>query len=718
MKFKLFLILFLSSFLSQSQTKEEIKDFFWGKNDAYKSANTIPEKYKNESAVIIYKNQNFDYHKFGKSVTFISSYRKRIKLLDQAAVKEFSEFSYDDKFISSKGSYSLKTSTLILGVKVIKPDGKEIEINVEKEAVKEDKSKKIAVSNLEVNDIIDFYVHITEPFKSFEQYGFDPVETTLGETYPILDLKLTFNTENDFFVNFESYNGAPKLKQIDNAKGSERKYELVAKDVAKNDFPRWFLPLVEMPCYKFQVFFARSGKFEKLANAFLSEKESVIKSKVSKEDVYNYYDSKFKPSGDIGDIENFLKGKSFKNDEEKVKEVYYFCRHKYYTRYVEAFVIDEAKIMYPYELFESYPIFFTYEEQFINFFMQYLKSEKISFDIIIATERENGPISDILIQSNAKVLLKVQTENPLVFGFFTPYTTPDIFNANIENTKAFALKVSNNKKVNAIEEIILPKTTYKDNITISNTTLSINPEFNKISINRDEKLFGHNKEFEIEDRVNFIDFAEEDYKKYGTTPVLDLVKNKKKKEQYKKEYDALLKKVKDNQLESFKQGIENEFGFKIEDLKYELVNTGRFDKNNPLNYKAAFTISNELIKKAGSNYILEIGKFITSQVEIEEKEKNRSNNIYSIFPRTFEYNVILEIPTGYTVTGIEKLNKSIENETGGFISSAIIKDNQIIIKANKFYKNNYEPAGNWAKMVAFLNLSYQFTQEKILFKKN
>lgn len=717
MKFKLLIVLFLSSLLSHSQTKEEIKEFFWGKNDTYKSVNTIPEKYKNESAVIIYKNQNFDYHKFGKSVTFISSHRKRIKLLDQAAVKEFSEFSYDDKFISSKGNYSLRSSTLVLGVKVIKPDGKEIEIDVEKEAVSEDKSKKIAISNLEVNDIIDFYVHITEPFKSFEEYGFDPVETTLGETYPILDLKLSFNTENDFFVNFESYNGAPKLKEVATGKSSVRKYELLAKDVAKNDFPRWFLPLVELPCYKFQVFFARSGKFEKLADAFLSDKENVIKSRVSKDDIFNYYDTKFKPIGDINAIEKFLKGKSFKNNEEKVKEVYYFCRHQYYTRYVEAFVVDEAKIMYPYELFESYPIFFTYEQQFINFFMQYLKSEKINFDIIIATERENGPISDILIQRNAKVLLNVQTENPLIFGFFTPYSTPDIFNANIENTKAFALKVSNNKKVNAIEEITLPKTNHKDNISTSNTYLSINADFNKISVKREEKLFGHNKEFEIEDKVNFIDFVYEDYKKYGTTPLLDLVKNKKKKEQYKKEYDALLKKIKDNQLESTKQGIESEFGFKIEDLKYELVNTGRFDKNNPLHYNADFTISNELIKKAGSNYILEIGKFITSQVEIEEKEKNRTNNIYSIFPRTFDYNVTLEIPAGYTVTGIEKLNTSVENETGGFISTAIIKDNKLIIKANKFYKNSYEPSSNWPKMVSFLNASYQFTQEKILFKK-
>ena len=55
MKFKLLLLTFLWVSLTQAQTKDEIKDFFWGKNDEYKSINTVPDKYKNESAVIIYK---------------------------------------------------------------------------------------------------------------------------------------------------------------------------------------------------------------------------------------------------------------------------------------------------------------------------------------------------------------------------------------------------------------------------------------------------------------------------------------------------------------------------------------------------------------------------------------------------------------------------------------------------------------------------------------
>ena len=69
-----------------AQSKDEIaaKEFFWGASDNYKGANDIPSDWENESAVIIYKNENYDFHKFGKNVTYTTSIRKRIKLLDMA----------------------------------------------------------------------------------------------------------------------------------------------------------------------------------------------------------------------------------------------------------------------------------------------------------------------------------------------------------------------------------------------------------------------------------------------------------------------------------------------------------------------------------------------------------------------------------------------------------------------------------------------------------
>lgn len=713
------LLIALLSITAIAQKKDPIKESFWGATDAYSKVTEVPEKYKNESAVVIYKNENYDYHKFGKSVTYTSSTRKRIKLQDIAAVKEFSEFSFSDRFTSNKGFYTnSKLATAALGIKIIKPDGKEIEIDINKEAVKEDNKKKIAIANLEIGDIIDFYYHSVESFQIFTQYAFAPVETTLGETYPTLNLKIVFNTENDFFVNFNSYNGAPELKEITTGKRNDRQYELEAKDITKNDFPMWFLPLVELPCYKFQVFFMRSGKYEEQAAAFLSEKESIIKKTVSKEDIFNYYDKKFYPAGDLRDVNDFLKDKKFESDEEKIKQIYYFARHEYYTKYIEAYAVRGANIMdNPFVLYPSTSIFFNSDEQFIKFFMQYLKKNDIEYEIIIATGKENGPISDILIQSNAQVLLKVNTATPIYFGIFDPYSQPNQFNSSLENTTAYALQVTKNKKVTDIVETKIPSSTDKDNVTKTILNVSLDVATSTIDVEKNEKLFGYNKTYEYDSKVNFYDYVAEDYEKYGTTPLLDLVGNKKSKAKYKKEYDAFITNLKEKQLESLKVAAERDYSVKIEDYSFKILNTGRYSEIVPLEYEEKFKFKDQLLKKAGNNIIVEIGKLIEGQIEITEKEKKRENNIYMNFPRSFEYTIVFKIPEGYTVSGAEKLVKNVTNETGSFVSTYEIKGNELLLSAKKSYKNYFEPVKNWSKMVDFLDAAYQLTQEKILLKK-
>lgn len=714
MKKILLICLFVTTSLSAQEDK--IRDFFWGKDDPHSKTMTIPDKWKNESAVMIYKYEFHDYHKFGSNVNYTSALRNRVKLLDEAAVKEYSEFTFKERFSSNKG-WSRRAGKNILGIKVIKPDGKETIINVSKEAVDADKEKKIAIPNLEIGDIIDYYLHSEEPFKSQLEMGFDPVERTLGDVYPIMDYKLIFQTENDFFLNFATYNGAPELKEIPNKKSGERHYEFAAKDIEKNEFPRWFYPLIELPCYKFQVFFARSGKFEKRAEAFLSEKESIVKSTVSKEDVFNYYNTKFRPYGDLGHIEKFLKGKSFSSDEEKVREVYYFTRHQYFTQYIEAFVAKDANIFYPFDLYPN-AIFFQKEEEFINHFMAFLKDNKIPYDIVIGTARYNGPITDLLIQQNITILLRVNTANPVYLEFFTPFSSADQFNYQLENTKAYLLQISKNKKVVDSEMITLPGSTKKDNISRSITKIKLNEDLTSIKVDRENFNFGQYKPSEQSNKLYFFDYVYDDYQKYGTTSLLEKVKNKKKKDQYQKEFDALIAKYKDKQKENFTNSVKEEFGHDIEDYTMDVENSGRFGSKEPMAYKESFTIKDHYIKKAGNNIILEVGKFLTSQIELSEKEKNRTNNVYMSFPRQIEHEIQFEIPEGYTASGLDKFNKNAENETGGFVSSITQNGNLITIKTTKSYNNYYEPNSNWNKMIDFLEDAFQFTQEKILLKKN
>ena len=716
MRFLVMLLAFTGSIVS-AQDKAEIREAFWGAGDQYKDASKIPDKWKNESAVVIYKNENYDFHKFGKSVTYISSRRKRIKLLDQAAVKEFSEFSFKDRFFSAKGRGSWQKSTNVIGIKVVKPDGTEKQIDVDQEAVTTDDTKRVAIPSLEIGDIIDFYYHSTEPFKSKEQYGFDPVEETLGDDYPIMNLKVTFKTENDFFVNFNTYNGAPELQQVESADKSIRRYELVATDIDKNDYPRWFYPLVELPSYKFQVYFARSGKFEEQAAAFLPEKESIIKKTVSNEEILTYYENKFRPFGDLGVIERYLKGKTFSSDAEKVRDVYYFTRHHYYTRYIESFVVNDTKIFYPFDLYGTYPIFFTAEREFINHFMAFLKDNKLDYDIIVATPRVNGTISELLIEANTNMMLRVNTAEPVYLQFFTPYTNADQLNYTIENSDAYVLKVTKRKKVEDIEMVKLPASTHKDNTTKDVLDVSFGTDFTSLDVKRESSLYGHNKDYDQGDKMYFFDYVYEDYAKYETKSLMDLVKKGKKKDQYSKEFEALKDKMREKQKKEFEESIEAEYGFEVDDHTYQITSTGRFGKATPFAFTETFKIKDNLIKKAGPNYVFEIGKLIGEQVHIEEKEHKRTNNVYMVYPRSFEEEITVTIPDGYTVTGLEKLTKKVENATGGFISSAKLEGNKLNVKVYKYYANYYEPNKNWKSLVAALDAAYQFTQEKVLLKK-
>ncbi|GAA4244007.1 hypothetical protein [Winogradskyella damuponensis] len=713
-----FLLFFSISIFSQTKEELAAKDFFWGTNDTYKNVTEVPQKWTNESAVILYKNENYDFHKFGKNVTYTSSIRQRIKLLDKAAVEEFSEFAFKKRFRSDKGRFSWKEKgNNYIGVKIVKPNGTEIEIDVEEESVEVDGETKVAIANLEIGDIIDYYFYRLEPFKTTYAFGFNPVETYLGEEYPVVDFKLFFETENDFFINFNSFNGAPKLTEIPTEKRSIRRYELVASDIEKIQSTRWSYPLLELPSYKFQVYFARSGKFEDRALAFLPEKEDIIKTSVSKDEVLELYDNRFKPDGDVGDVKRFFKKKTFANDAEKVTEAYYFMRHYYLTRFVEAMIVKDAEIMsYPFMNYGN-PVFIQNQKQFVRHFTEFLKREKIKYEIVVAKKRYDGSIDDLLIEKNVNVLIKVKTATPLYAELFSIHTNINEFSPLIEGTDVYLLSPTRNR-IDVIEKGKLPVSRHLDNETKKDITVSLNDDFSGMNLTSVNSYKGHSKKDEQYERLMFTDYVTEDYAKYETASFIELIKRKKDKIRYKKELDALAEKIKAKQVERFEKSAKAEFQVEdIEDYTYEINETGRYALDSYLKFTESFKIKNALIKKAGPNYILEIGKLIGGQIDLEEKERQRTSNIYTTNARSFNYNITLNIPEGYTVNGLDKLNKTIDNETGAFISSAKVEGNQLIISTSKQYKHNFEPNTNWSKMIAFLDEANQFTNEKILLKK-
>ncbi|NUY81738.1 hypothetical protein HUK80_12590 [Flavobacterium sp. MAH-1] len=692
-------VLFLTVGFTFAQDMEEVRKMFWETKDEGSDATAVPDKYKNESAVVLYEYDYFYYPMFYPKQGF----RKRIKLQDAAAVTEFSEFSY--KELSSR---SRSVNNNMLGIKIIKPDGKEIIIDTQKEARQVDDDRKLAIANLEVGDIIDYYFYaIINDVNSI----FDTQESTLSGGYPTLALRVELQLDKKLFINLNSFNGAPEFSDLPPGRKGDRRLEIRAKDVPKNETQRWLYPLVALPSYKWQVSTKPFGKPDKeVANG-------KVKKKFTKDDMMFSFEEKYRPFGDMQHIEKFLKKKTFADDADKVRQVYYFTRHFYYTQFIEAFAINEAKIFNPFELYKN-PIFLDNETEFINHFMAFLKDNKIDYDIVVATARYNGPLDDVLLGPNLDVMLRVNTTpEPVYLKYFSPFTNADQIASELENTDAYVLNVFKRKRVTDVEKVRLPSSTFQDNHSKVVSNVTMDSGMTGLKVKRESAFSGHLKEDEQSNRLYFYDYVDEDYKKFETESVLERVKRDKKREQYKKEYEALINKYKDKQRENLKKSISDEYDLKIEKYEYTVKNTGRFGRNEPFVINEDFDIENNFVKKAGNNYIVEIGKILTGQIEINQKEKDRKLDVFMPFPRSFENEIALEIPAGYTVTGIEKLNKNVTNPTGGFTSTAKVEGNKLVIRTNKYYTNYYEPNGNWPKMMDFLEAAYQFTQEKVLLKK-
>jgi CTP:phosphocholine cytidylyltransferase-like protein len=134
-------------------------------------------------------------------------------------------------------------------------------------------------------------------------------------------------------------------------------------------------------------------------------------------------------------------------------------------------------------------------------------------------------------------------------------------------------------------------------------------------------------------------------------------------------------------------------------------------------YSDEFTVD-YIVKKVGPNYILDYGKLIEKQVEVKDKDRIRTIDIHMGYPRTYDEEFVFVIPEGYSVEGLENFNKYAVNKTGGFVSSAEIKEGKLVVKAKKYFNENYYPYNKWSEILKFLDASVEFYNTKLLLRKN
>lgn len=152
-----------------------------------------------------------------------------------------------------------------------------------------------------------------------------------------------------------------------------------------------------------------------------------------------------------------------------------------------------------------------------------------------------------------------------------------------------------------------------------------------------------------------------------------------------------------------------------------------YDISNPVQYLNPIEITGEYISKAcienaGENVLLQVGKLIGPQEEMYQ-EKPRQNPIDLYFAHNYNRIITVEIPDGYKVKGLDKLNINKEfkdaegNQLFGFISSYKLNGKELTINCSEYYNGSEYELKMFESFKSVINAAADFNKISLLISK-
>lgn len=710
-------------------------------------ATTVPDKWKSESAVIIGQKTEYLFTRLSlnkkSAVCRINEYvHKRIRLQDKAALEEFSTFYYTTMGADGKAEY-----------KVIKSSGKEVSIDL-KSAIEEEKdvpaiyrpiflkmnvkSMKLAIPDLEVGDIIDYTIRSTIDWDMMEQgIEFRPFVFSLANTYPTMYQMYRFSMVNGMKVRYKGLNGAPNIRfdakaSVRDEKNSLISYYFTDKDREKSIEERWGLSYRNNPTVKFSVVMYSDNDGESKTGG-----EAIVdRSSLDVEKVYRRYvgaGAHVTPAVTqlVGyTTEYMLKKKldgSVKTDDEVVRETYYCLRKVFLETYYKGPVHSELeKVMTGKKLYKQVVAAEKNAQKeerqdeirmnsvtFATALRIALAALGVQSELFVYVPRKWGTWREAMFNDELDFGLRVKAKKQ--YYYLEAFNNFDAFGTlypYMDGVEGYAIGYT---EANSYFKAIVPSSTAADNVQRQDYKLALNEAMDIIKAERTSAYLGAEK-LDLIGKANLTrEYLNGDFEKYYNVP-----KSKKKDDipvETSTKYDNPDKAEKERERrELFEKDVKREFDLD-KYLDFELHKDGRYGDTAWLQFAEKFTLK-KMISKAGKNYILEIGKMIGAQIKLEQSElTNRQTDVWVPYARTIENNIALAVPAGYTVEGLQDLNYSVGNESGAFVSTAELKDNELLISTKKIYKKSYDKKEVWANYVAFLEPAYKFSQAKIVLKK-
>jgi len=729
-------ILLAVSIAAISQSKDEkkykeqadaIRAEVWGWKKPQFAVREIPAEYAGASKVIIARHTQIvadSKMHFGEAaypqqyVTEII--REVVKINDKASIAEYSEISYT-KFTKksnwrTSGVYYRYNTNTFIGVHVIKPDGTVKEINADDNVMTKDEKTsqeyKLAIAELEVGDIVDYYVATQK--KIDDQHPSDVWSDLffLFDDAPVLFYSVHGETGKNYSIEYRCYNHAPEFK-TSKADDDGNVFDMLIKNIpAYSDGGLWISPLRQLPLIRLNIkkgyiayYSSRKKEPQVYANLPASGWVDQMKEGANNSyaDITSYYIANSLPDDMTKRYADLVKNKDKLPADSVLAELYYTFRYWWFLDVSANDRIDAVVNGTNSNRTPGGPLW-----SFRSLLLEKKRDVNLKFD----TPRSGPRYDEIFEVSDLDVVVAVPTGivGKNLFGISDMFSPAFYIPEEMEKT---------NGAMPATEPTgyLFTGSTASQNKWVE--TIDLTPAGTDLQVSRRTVLQGHYKE-DIQRKLILVeDYINSERKLLGAenTIIEQLADAKKKKKSYAPELQAAFDKARTKQKDNFISEAKSWFDQPVTNMTdYKVEKLGVRHTDPDFIYSSKFNLEGA-IKKAGNNMIIDIGKLEGSQLKISADQRKRKLDIYQSFARSLQWTITLQIPDGYTAEGINELNKKVENETGYFISEATSDGKAVTINVKKSYNHAYEPAANWEKMLAFIDAANEWNNAKILLKK-
>ena len=634
---------------------QKVRQEVWSSTPADFQKRTVPDRYKNASAVILsyYRELSTDYYRkatadlvlnlrLTRQIDCTDMERMLIQINDKKALKDYSEFTFKTKSRKWTWGYHHKTQT-VLGIRVIKKNGNVQEVSLDDYVdVKEGKndkdlSQKIAVPGLEVGDCID--VFSLDQIDTQEQQ-LDPFYFVLRQDEPVLYTKVHCVLDQSLATVYRTMNGAPDFTQTTD-KDKNAVLDMVMDKPIDAESSIWYNSLEQSPFIEMYITptKAKVAVVEKAmrqkgvrgnpdVTPILQDDWKLLKSYVSK--------GGYSPAGLPSTYKSVFKSakKEGMSAEEKADRIYSF-------EYVSSGSSQRA----------------------FNTVANYLRKLGVEIEMGITTPFGALPVDKLINYNSTSWFFRLKGTDMYYFPGTYPKVASEIPYI-YQGRKAYMQ--------DSEEQITIPVSQAEDNKSVNDMVVKLDGTkldiSRKVTYSGEQKMYGQS--LVSPDNTLFGSSQLEAYWRYLKYDDKDPYSCYTKKESA--ELKGAFNEFRKNAIDPFKAEISSYHDadpVQVGGYGVDCVGIRR-DSSNFV-YHVDYVMDG-MVKRAGNNYLLSVGKLIGSSLKLEGKDRERIDDVWRKMAFVDEWNIEIPLPQGYKVSAeaLKKIETSVANECGEFTVKA------------------------------------------------